>query len=115
MAYYEEEDLNRFPEIGKHQFLQPVSGLFYRTTVACSCGCSARRIAVPGITPLVALVGLLFAALLGALLPSRPATARRSWRLSYRLGGTARHALFLGLTVTITHTLGVLALGMVTL
>ena len=29
--------------------------------------------------------------------------------------GTARHALFLGLTVTITHTIGVFALGLVTL
>jgi len=29
--------------------------------------------------------------------------------------GTARHALFLGLTVTVTHTLGVFALGLITL
>src|SRR5207244_6286446 len=29
--------------------------------------------------------------------------------------GTARHAAFLGLTVTITHTIGVFALGLVTL
>ena len=29
--------------------------------------------------------------------------------------GTVRHALFLGLTTTITHTAGVLALGLVTL
>jgi nickel/cobalt transporter (NicO) family protein len=29
--------------------------------------------------------------------------------------GTARHALFLGLTVTVTHTIGVFALGLVTL
>ena len=29
--------------------------------------------------------------------------------------GTARHALFLGLTVTVTHTIGVFALGLITL
>jgi nickel/cobalt exporter len=36
---------------------------------------------------------------------------------AYLIGtrGTARHALFLGVTVTITHTLGVFALGLVTL
>lgn len=36
---------------------------------------------------------------------------------AYLIGtrGTARHALFLGLTVPVSHTLGVLALGLVTL
>ena len=36
---------------------------------------------------------------------------------AYLIGskGTARHAAFLGLTVTITHTAGVFALGMITL
>jgi len=36
---------------------------------------------------------------------------------AYLIGsrGTAKHALFLGLTVTLTHTAGVLALGLVTL
>src|SRR5206468_4337647 len=29
--------------------------------------------------------------------------------------GTAKHAVFLGLTVTVTHTLGVFALGLITL
>ncbi len=41
----------------------------------------------------------------------------KSIAAAYLVGsrGTARHALFLGLTVTITHTIGVFALGLVTL
>jgi ABC-type nickel/cobalt efflux system permease component RcnA len=76
----------------------------------------AELIAVPRITPLVALLGLLLAFLLGAmhaLSPGHGKTIVGAYLVGAR--GTARHAAFLGLTVTLTHTAGVFALGLVTL
>ncbi|MGA9772699.1 MAG: sulfite exporter TauE/SafE family protein [Blastocatellia bacterium] len=76
----------------------------------------AELISVPELTPMVALFGLLVAALLGAvhaLSPGHGKTVVGAYLVGSR--GTARHAAFLGLTVTITHTLGVFALGLVTL
>ena len=76
----------------------------------------AELIAVPEITPGIALLGLLVAAALGALHALSPGHGKAVVG-AYLVGtrGTARHAVFLGLTVTITHTLGVFALGLVTL
>ena len=71
---------------------------------------------VKEITPLVALLGLLIAAGLGALhalSPGHGKTVVGAYLVGTR--GTPRHAAFLGLTVTVTHTLGVFALGLVTL
>src|SRR5215470_8794542 len=49
-------------------------------------------------------------------MPSAPGTARRSSApISSERVGTARHAFFLGMIVTATHTIGVYALGLVTL
>lgn len=76
----------------------------------------AELIAVPAVTPLVALLGLLLAAMLGAihaLSPGHGKTVVGAYLIGSR--GTARHAAFLGLTVTVTHTLGVFALGFATL
>ena len=76
----------------------------------------AELIAVPELTPIVALFGLLIAAMLGALhalSPGHGKTVVGAYLVGSR--GTARHAAFLGLTVTITHTIGVFALGLVTL
>ncbi len=76
----------------------------------------AELIAAPHLTPGVALVGLLFAIVLGAvhaLSPGHGKTVVGAYLVGSR--GTARHAAFLGLTVTITHTAGVFALGVVTL
>ncbi len=73
-------------------------------------------ISVPELTPLVALLGLVFAAALGAfhaLSPGHGKTVVGAYLVGSR--GTVKHAAFLGLTVTITHTLGVFALGLVTL
>lgn len=76
----------------------------------------AELIAVREITPSVALLGLLIAIALGALhafSPGHGKTVVGAYLVGAR--GTPRHAAFLGLTVTITHTAGVFALGLVTL
>ena len=76
----------------------------------------AELIAVPRLTPGLVLVGLLMAVVLGAvhaLSPGHGKTVVGAYLVGSR--GTARHAAFLGLTVTITHTAGVFALGLVTL
>ena len=66
--------------------------------------------------PGLVLTSLLVAAALGvlhALSPGHGKTIVGAYLVGAR--GTARHALFLGLVVTATHTLGVYALGLVTL
>ena len=76
----------------------------------------AELIAVPRVTPGVAFLGLLFAVVLGgmhAMTPGHGKTVVAAYLIGSR--GTARHAAFLGLTVTITHTAGVFGLGVVTL
>lgn len=73
-------------------------------------------ISVPVLTPLLALIGLLIAAGLGALhalSPGHGKTVVGAYLVGSR--GTPRHAVFLGLTVTVTHTIGVFALGVITL
>lgn len=67
-------------------------------------------------TPLVALLSLLAATVWGAshaLSPGHGKTVVAAYLVGTR--GTAKHAAFLGLTVTVTHTIGVFALGGITL
>ena len=73
-------------------------------------------IAAPQVAPDVQLMALLAALVLGALHAFSPGHGK-SVVGAYLIGSraTARHAAFLGLTVTITHTLGVFALGFATL
>jgi ABC-type nickel/cobalt efflux system permease component RcnA len=76
----------------------------------------AELIAVPQLTISTVFLGLLIAILLGAthaLSPGHGKTVVGAYLVGTR--GTARHAAFLGLTVTVTHTAGVFALGIVTL
>lgn len=76
----------------------------------------AALIATEQIGPLVIALALLAAMGLGAahaLTPGHGKTVVAAYLIGTR--GTARHALFLGLTVTITHTLGVFIVGLVTL
>jgi nickel/cobalt transporter (NicO) family protein len=74
------------------------------------------RISAPTVAPHVAILALLIALVLGAfhaLSPGHGKTIVGAYLIGSR--GTPRHAAFLGLTVTITHTLGVFALGFATL
>lgn len=76
----------------------------------------AELIATPSLTPGVMLLGLLVAFVLGAahaLSPGHGKAVVGAYLVGSR--GTIRHAAFLGLTVTVTHTIGVFALGLVTL
>jgi len=76
----------------------------------------AELISVEELTPLVAFLGLLLAAGLGALHAMSPGHGKTVVG-AYLVGsrGTAKHAAFLGLTVTVTHTSSVFALGLLTL
>ncbi len=76
----------------------------------------AELISVKEITPLVIMIGLFIAFGLGALHALSPGHGKTIVG-AYLVGskGTPKHALFLGLVVTITHTLGVFALGLITL
>ncbi len=76
----------------------------------------AELIAVPEITPTIIFFGLLLAFGLGAIHAMSPGHGKAVVG-AYLVGskGTPRHAIFLGLTVTITHTLGVFAIGLLTL
>lgn len=76
----------------------------------------AELISVQTLTPSVVLLGLLVAFVLGgahAMSPGHGKTVVGAYLVGSR--GTAKHAAFLGATVTITHTLGVFALGLITL
>ena len=76
----------------------------------------AALIVVPMAGPQTLLITLLLAFGLGgmhALAPGHGKTVVAAYLVGSR--GTTRHALFLGLTTTITHTAGVFALGLITL
>jgi ABC-type nickel/cobalt efflux system permease component RcnA len=73
-------------------------------------------ISAPHVSPEVAVLALLIAFVLGAmhaLSPGHGKTIVGAYLIGSR--GTPRHALFLGVTVTVTHTLGVFVLGFATL
>lgn len=73
-------------------------------------------ISAPTLEPRVLFLALLGALLLGAvhaLSPGHGKTIVGAYLVGSR--GTARHAVFLGATVTITHTIGVFVLGFATL
>jgi nickel/cobalt transporter (NicO) family protein len=73
-------------------------------------------ISAPSVDPRVAWWALLGALLLGAvhaLSPGHGKTIVGAYLIGSR--GTPRHAIFLGLAVTLTHTIGVFALGFATL
>jgi nickel/cobalt transporter (NicO) family protein len=76
----------------------------------------AALIASKELTPPIMLLSLLLAFGLGAahaLTPGHGKTIVAAYLVGSR--GTARHAVFLGITTTVTHTLGVFLLGLITL
>jgi ABC-type nickel/cobalt efflux system permease component RcnA len=76
----------------------------------------AGLIAVPELTPQVILFSLLLSLVLGAghaLTPGHGKTVVGAYLVGNR--GNAWHAVLLGLTTTVTHTLGVFLLGFVTM
>ena len=76
----------------------------------------AELISAQSLTPGFVLLALLLAFVFGgahALSPGHGKTVVGAYLVGAR--GTAKHAAFLGLTVTITHTSSVIALGLVTL
>ncbi len=76
----------------------------------------ATLITTADLTPWVVMLSVLLAMFWGAvhaLSPGHGKTVVAAYLVGAR--GTARHAAFLGLTVTATHTAGVFALGLVTL
>lgn len=76
----------------------------------------ANLIASRELTPAAIALALLLALLLGAghaLTPGHGKTIVAAYLVGAR--GTVRHAIFLGVTTTVTHTAGVFALGFVTL
>jgi len=76
----------------------------------------AALAATEDLSPSVIMLSLATALVLGAvhaLSPGHGKTVVAAYLVGSR--GTARHALFLGATVTATHTIGVYALGLVTL
>jgi ABC-type nickel/cobalt efflux system permease component RcnA len=76
----------------------------------------AALIAVPNLTPGVMLLGLLIAFVLGGMHAMSPGHGKTIVG-AYLVGtkGTATHAGFLGLTVTITHTIVVFSVGLIAL
>jgi ABC-type nickel/cobalt efflux system permease component RcnA len=73
-------------------------------------------ISAPHVAPHVTILALLIALVLGAahaLSPGHGKTIVGAYLIGSR--GTPRHAVFLGITVTLTHTLGVFVLGFATL
>ncbi|MEO6655780.1 MAG: sulfite exporter TauE/SafE family protein [Pyrinomonadaceae bacterium] len=95
---------------------KPLTGRDGRTAAAVQPDRLAELIAVPAITPAIALFGLLLAFGLGAMHAMSPGHGKTVVG-AYLVGskGTIKHAAFLGLIVTVTHTLGVFALGLITL
>lgn len=76
----------------------------------------AELIDIEVITPTIALLGILVAFGFGALHAMSPGHGKAIVG-AYLVGskGTPKHAVFLGLAVTITHTIGVFALGLATI
>jgi len=76
----------------------------------------AALVAVKDLTPLAIILSLLLAIVLGAAHALSPGHGK-AVMAAYLVGNrkNSRHAVILGTTITITHTIGVFALGLVTL
>jgi nickel/cobalt transporter (NicO) family protein len=105
------------PTAGAAPDLLPRATLEQRAAVrAVADGGFASLIARDRLTPGFVALSLLIAMFWGAAHAFSPGHGK-SVVAAYLVGsrGTSRHAVFLGMTVTVTHTVGVFALGLVTL
>jgi ABC-type nickel/cobalt efflux system permease component RcnA len=105
------------PGAGAVPHLLPRATLEQRAAVrAVADGGFASLIARDRLTPGFVALSLLIAMFWGAVHAFSPGHGK-SIVAAYLVGsrGTSRHAVFLGMTVTVTHTIGVFALGLVTL
>ena len=99
------------PQVSVEADLLPVSSLPGRQEDAFT-----RLITLQELTPVTVAVALVVAFVMGAahaLTPGHGKTVVAAYLVGTR--GTFKHALFLGLTTTITHTTGVFVLGLITL
>ncbi len=99
------------PGTGTSAFSQLTQSVVSKTSDGFAELVSAKELSTP-----VILFSLLFSMALGAghaLTPGHGKTIVAAYLVGSR--GTAKHALFLGTTVTITHTLGVFAMGLIAL
>lgn len=122
---YPEDMLQSPPAVDQAQFsFEPgVNAVRAETTVQNAASVAAKTtdsfaalITAPILGLNTLLMTVLLAFLLGAshaLTPGHGKTIVGAYLVGSR--GTARHALFLGLTTTVTHTAGVFALGLITL
>jgi nickel/cobalt transporter (NicO) family protein len=95
---------------------RPAGGLASTDWITRKTRALVDAISAPSLDPRVALWALLGALLLGAvhaLSPGHGKTVVGAYLIGSR--GTPRHAAFLGITVTLTHTVGVFLLGFATL
>jgi nickel/cobalt exporter len=99
------------PGLAPGRAAAPSGGVVQRVNDAYTALAAARDL-----SPTVIALSLLVAAALGAVHALSPGHGK-TIVAAYLVGsnGTARHAAFLGATVTATHTAGVFALGLVTL
>ncbi len=99
------------PGLAPGREVAPSGGVVQRVNDAYTALAAARDLSPPAIA-----LSLLVAAALGAVHALSPGHGK-TIVAAYLVGsnGTARHAAFLGATVTATHTAGVFALGLVTL
>jgi nickel/cobalt exporter len=106
-----EARLTFVPGLAPGRAAAPSGGVVQRVNDAYTALAAARDL-----SPTVIALSLLVAAALGAVHALSPGHGK-TIVAAYLVGsnGTARHAAFLGATVTATHTAGVFALGLVTL
>ncbi|MBI1807902.1 MAG: sulfite exporter TauE/SafE family protein [Ignavibacteria bacterium] len=95
---------------------KPTASSFAQSVVEKTKDGFAELISAKEISPSVMVISLLIAMMLGAghaLTPGHGKTIVAAYLVGQR--GTAKHAAFLGLTVTATHTIGVFAMGLIAL
>jgi ABC-type nickel/cobalt efflux system permease component RcnA len=123
LTSYPVDALRNLPAESQASFRFALGGAGGQTSIPSSSGAPAQggdQLAALVHTPISGPLGLLTALLVAmglgaahALTPGHGKTVVAAYLVGSR--GTVRHAIFLGLTTTITHTAGVFAFGLITL